>query len=98
MLLNVESFLVRYSLSARNVSSVTYWVKAPDFGASAGGESRVRAPLGWPHFAATYNGVRVSVAGIAQRPESVSGGGAVSSLPGTLNFRIKFCHSTRIMQ
>ena len=36
--------------------------------ASAGGESPVRAPLG-----AGDNGVRVSVAGTAQRPESVSG-------------------------
>ena len=32
------------------------------------------------------------MAGTAQRPDSVSG----SSLPGTLNVRIKLCHSTGI--
>ena len=41
----------------------------------------------------------VSVAGAAQRPESVRGRRGpcpLSSLPGTLNFRMKFCHSTGI--
>ena len=54
------------------VPSVAEWLKAQDFDAGAGGESPVRAPGGHT-LPLTYNGVRVSVAGTAQRSESVSG-------------------------
>ena len=34
------------------------WIKAPDFDASAGGESPVRAPVRAATLVPTYNGVR----------------------------------------
>ena len=60
--------------------------------------ARFEPRCGRPHFAPTCNGVCVFVAGTAQRPESVSGrrGPCPVGIPGTLNSRIKFCHSTGI--
>ena len=77
-----------------NVPSLTEWKKAPDFDASAGGESPVRAPVREPHFVPTYNGVRVCDRNRteAREREWAEGTVSTSSLPGTFNFRIKFCH------
>ena len=51
---------------------------------------------GRPHFAPTNNGVRVCGRNRTEAREREWAEGTVSSLPGTLNFRIKFCHSSGI--
>ena len=78
------------------VPSVAEWLKARDFDASAGGESPVRAPVRRPHFAPTYNGVRVCGRNRTEAREREWTEETVSSLPGTINVRIKLCHSTGI--
>ena len=62
----------------------------------SGDESPVRAPVRAPHFAPTCNGVRVCGRNRTEAREREWAEGTVSSLPGTLNFRIKNCHSTGI--
>ena len=81
-----------------NVPSLTEWIKAPDFDASAGGgETPVRAPVRAATLCpAMYNGVRVCGRNRTEAREREWTEGTVSSLPGTFNFRIKFCHSTGI--
>ena len=79
------------------VPSVTEWIKAQDFDASAGGESPVQTPV----RAATLcpyvgNGVRVCGRNRTEAREREWAEGTVSSLPGTSNVWIKFCHSTGI--
>ena len=64
------------------------WSKALESDASAGGESPVRAP--------TRSGVRVCGRNRTEAREREWAEGTVSHLTGTLNVRIKFCHSTGI--
>ena len=71
-------------------------MKAQDFDAGAGGESPVRAPVRAATLAPTYNGVRVCGRNRTEAREREWAEGTVSSLPGTLNVRVKFCHSTGI--
>ena len=49
-----------------------------------------------PHFAPTRSGVRVCCRNRTEARECEWAEGTVSSVPGTLNVRIKFCHSTGI--
>ena len=58
--------------------------------------ARFKPRCGRSHLAPTCNGVRVSGRGRTTTRERERAEGAVSSLPGTLNFRMKFCHSTGI--
>ena len=58
--------------------------------------ARFEPRCGRPHFAPTCNGVRVCGRSRTETREREWAEGTVSSLPGTLNFRIKFCHSTGI--
>ena len=59
-------------------------------------KARFEPRSGRPHFAPTCNGVRVCGRNRTEAREREWTKGTVSSLPGTLNFRIKFCHSTEI--
>ena len=76
------------------VPSVAEWSKALESDASAGGESSVQAPV--PHFDPTGSGVRVCGRNRTEAREREWAEETVSSLPGTLNVRIKLCHSTGI--
>ena len=69
------------------------WLKTQDFDASASAVVRapVRAATLCPY---TYNGVRVCGRNCTEAREREWAEGTVSSLPGTLNVRIKFCHSS----
>ena len=62
--------------------------------------ARFEPRCGQPHFAPTCNGMRngMRVCGrnCTEAREREWAEGTVSSLPGTLNFRMKFCHSTGI--
>ena len=60
--------------------------------------ARFEPRRGWPHFAPTCNGVRVCACDMSRTEtrEREWAEGTVSSLPGTLNFRINFCHGTVI--
>ena len=58
--------------------------------------ARFEPRCGRPHFAPTRSGVRVCGRNSTEAREREWGEGTVSSLPGTLNVRIKFCHSTGI--
>ena len=58
--------------------------------------ARFEPRCGRPHFAPTCNGVRVCGRNRTEAREREWAEGTVSSLPGTLNFRMKFCHSTGI--
>ena len=57
---------------------------------------RFEPRCGRPHFAPTRSGVRVCGRNRTEAREREWAEGTVSSLPGTLNVRIKFCHSTGI--
>ena len=57
---------------------------------------RFKPRCGRPHFAPTRSGVRVCGRNRTEAREREWAEGTVSSLPGTLNIRIKFCHSTGI--
>ena len=78
------------------VPSVAEWIKALDFDASADGESWFEPRCGRPHFSPTYNGVRACGRNRTEAREREWAEGTVSSLPGALNVRIKFCNSTGI--
>ena len=69
------------------------WSKALESDASAGGE---RPGAGRPHSAPTRSGMRVCGRNRTEAREREWSEGTLSSLPGTLNVRIKFCHSTGI--
>ena len=56
--------------------------------------ARFEPRCGRPHFAPTRSGVRVCGRNRTEAREREWAEGIVSSLPGTLNIRIKFCHST----
>ena len=58
--------------------------------------ARFEPRCGRPHFAPTRSGVRVCGRNSTEAREREWAEGTVSSLPGTLNVRIKFCHSTGI--
>ena len=58
--------------------------------------ARFEPRCGRPHFAPTRSGVRVCGRNRAEAREREWAEGTVSSLPGTLNVRIKFCHNTGI--
>ena len=58
--------------------------------------ARFEPRRGRPHFAPTRSGVRVCGRNRTEAREREWAEGTVSSLPGTLNVRIKFCHSTGI--
>ena len=58
--------------------------------------ARFEPRCGRPHFAPTRSGVRVCGRNRTEAREREWAEGTVSSLPGTLNVRIKFCHSTGI--
>ena len=58
--------------------------------------ARFEPRCGRPHFAPMCNGVRVCGRNCTEAREREWAEGTVSSLPGTLNSRIKFCHSTGI--
>ena len=58
--------------------------------------ARFEPRCGRPHFAPTRSGVRVCGRNRTETREREWEEGTVSSLPGTLNVRIKFCHSTGI--
>ena len=58
--------------------------------------ARFEPRCGRPHFAPTHSGVRVCGRNRTEAREREWAEGTVSSLPGTLNVRIKFCHSTGI--
>ena len=89
--------LARYFLTATSmIPSVAGWSKALESDASTGGESPVRAPVRAAHFAPTRSGVCVCGRNRTEARERERAEGTVSSLPGTLNVRIKFCHSTGI--
>ena len=59
--------------------------------------ARFKPRCGRSHLAPTCNGVRVSGVSACQCQRERAEG-TVSSLPGTLNFRMKFCHSTGIVR
>ena len=58
--------------------------------------ARFEPRCGRPHFAPTRSGVRVCGRNRTEAREREWAAGTVSSLPGTLNVQIKFCHSTGI--
>ena len=61
--------------------------------------ARFEPRCGRPHFAPTRSGVRVCGRNrieVSDREWAEGTVSTLSSLPGTLNVRIKFCHSTRI--
>ena len=58
--------------------------------------ARFEPRCGRPHFAPTRSGVRVCGRNSTEAREREWAEGTVSSLPGMLNVRIKFCHSTGI--
>ena len=58
--------------------------------------ARFEPRCGRPHFAPMRSGVRVCGRNSTEAREREWAEGTVSSLPGTLNVRIKFCHSTGI--
>ena len=58
--------------------------------------ARFEPQCGRPHFAPTRSGVRVCGRNRTEAREREWAEGTVSSLPGTLNVRIKFCYSTGI--
>ena len=58
--------------------------------------TRFKPRCGRPHFAPTRSGVCVCGSYRTEAREREWAEGTVSSLPGTLNSRIKFCHSTGI--
>ena len=58
--------------------------------------ARFEPRRGRPHFTPTCNGVRVRGRNRTEAREREWAEGTVSSLPGTLNVRIKLCHSTGI--
>ena len=58
--------------------------------------ARFEPRCGRPQFAPTCNGVRVCGRNRTEAREREWAEGTVPSPPGTLNFRIKFCHSTGI--
>ena len=58
--------------------------------------ARFEPRCGRPHFAPTRSGVRVCGRNRTKAREREWAEGTVSSLQGTLNVRIKFCHSTGI--
>ena len=58
--------------------------------------ARFEPRCGRPHFAPTRSGVRVCGRNRTEAREREWAEGTVSSLPGTLNVRIKLCHSTGI--
>ena len=58
--------------------------------------ARFEPCCGRPHFAPTPSGVRVCGRNRTEAKEREWAEGTVSSLPGTLNVRIKLCHSTGI--
>ena len=58
--------------------------------------ARFEPRCGRPHFAPTRSGVRVCGRNRTAARECEWAEGTVSSLPGTLNVRIKFYHSTGI--
>ena len=58
--------------------------------------ARLEPRCGRPHFAPTRSGVRVCGRNRTEAREREWAEGTVSSLPGTLNVLIKFCHSTGI--
>ena len=70
--------------------------KASDFDARPVVRARFEPRRGRPHFAPTCNGVRVCGRDRTEAREREWAEGTVSILSGTLNFRIKFCHSTGI--
>ena len=73
------------------------WLKAQDFDAIvAVVRVRFEPRCGRPHFAHTYNGMRVCGRNRTEAREREWVEGTVSSLPGTLNVRIKFCNSSGI--
>ena len=75
------------------------WSKALESDASAGGESPVRAPVRAATLCPyTRSGVRVCGRNRTVAREREWAEGTVSSLPGTLNVRIKFCHNIGIAQ
>ena len=58
--------------------------------------ARFEPRCGRPHFAPTRSGVRVCGRNHTEAREREWAEGTVSSLPGTFNVRIKFCHGTGI--
>ena len=58
--------------------------------------ARFEPRCGRPHFAPTRSGVCICGRNRTEAREREWAEGTVSSLPGTLNVRIKFCHSTGI--
>ena len=70
--------------------------KASDFDARPVVRARFEPRRGRPHFAPTCNGVRVCGRDRTEAKERERAEGTVSILSDTLNFRIKFCHSTGI--
>ena len=58
--------------------------------------ARFEPRCGRPHFVPTRSGVRVCGRNRTEAREREWAEGTVSSLPGTLNIRIKFSHSTGI--
>ena len=60
--------------------------------------ARFEPRCGRPPFAPTRSGVRVCGRNRTEAREREWAEGTVSSLPGTLNVRIKFCHSTGIVR
>ena len=58
--------------------------------------ARFEPRCGRPHFAPTRGGVRVCGRNRTEAREREWAEGTVSSLPATLNVRIKLCHSTGI--
>ena len=58
--------------------------------------ARFEPRCGRPRFAPTRSGVRVCDRNRTEAREREWAEGTVSSLPGTLNVRIKFCHNTGI--
>ena len=72
------------------------WSKALESDAGAGGESPVQAPVRAATLCPARSGVRVCGRNRTEAREREWEEGTVSSVPGTLNVRIKFCHSTGI--
>ena len=83
-------------INKNSVPSVAEWSKALESDASAGGESPFKPQCGRSHFAPTCSGVCVCGRNRTEARERELTEGTVSSLPGTVNVRIKFCHSTGI--
>ena len=68
-----RSWQQHYCLLMSSPPPVAEWFKALKSDAVPVVIAQFEPRCGRPHFASTHNDVRVSVAGTAQRPESVSG-------------------------